>query len=122
MGVATQADAAPTYYDDLMTFESAIQFSVTDDYSDPGYVFIQNNAIMSAVIGETDYMTTGFNDLNIINGAGFYCAGCNGSFLLSFTTTSVGDADGVYGAGALIQTHNLATPYFAFIIFANGAT
>ena len=62
---------------------------VIDDYANPGYVFIQSDAIMSAVLGETDYRTTGFNNLNIVSG-GRYCAGCNGSFELSFATTSAG--------------------------------
>jgi len=124
VGVSAQAQAAPTYYDDLAVFEAAIQFSVTDDYSDPAYVFNQSNLVMSAVIGETDYETTGFDNWNLITGGGalYYCAGCNGSFQLSFTTTSVGDELGVYGVGADIRSNSVGTPYYAFITFANGAT
>jgi MYXO-CTERM domain-containing protein len=118
---ASAEAATPTYYADLPSFQADITSTVTDDYSNPGYVFIQNNAVMSAVIGETDYMSTGFNDLNIVSG-GYYCAGCNGSFQLSFQTTSVGTPAGVEGAGALIQTHSLATPYFAYITFGDGTT
>jgi len=87
--------AAPTYYNDLPAFQADITSSVTDDYSNPGYVFNQNNAVMSAVLGETDYMSTGFNNHNLVPGipaAPYYCAGCNGSFQLSFQTTSVGNA------------------------------
>ncbi|MEX1365598.1 MAG: MYXO-CTERM sorting domain-containing protein [Nannocystaceae bacterium] len=123
---STAEAATPTYYADLMTFQSQITSSVTDDYSNPGYVFIQDNAVMSGVLGETDYMSTGFMNLNIVSGVGgadpYYCAGCNGSFQLSFQTTSVGTPVGVNGAGAFIQTHNLATPYFAFITFGDGTT
>jgi len=126
MGAASQAQAAtPTYYADQMTFDADIPFTVTDDYSNGGYVFIQNDAIMSGVVGESDYMSTGFNNLNIITNMGAdprYCAGCNGSFELSFQTTSVGDATGVVGVGFDIDTHNLGTPYFAFITFADGTT
>jgi hypothetical protein len=90
--------ATPTYYNDLVTFQGDITSSVTDDYSNPAYVFIQDNATMSGVLGETDYMTTGFMNLNIVSG-GYYCAGCNGSFQLSFQTTSVGTPVGVHGVG-----------------------
>src|SRR5690349_24903195 len=90
--------ATPQYYDDLMSFQTDVTFTVTDDYSNPGYVFIQNDAVMSGVLGETDYMTTGFMNLNIVSG-GTYCAGCNGSFLLTFTTTTVGNNEGVNGVG-----------------------
>src|SRR4029078_417679 len=90
--------ATPQYYDDLMTFQTDVTFTVTVDYSNPGYMFIKTDAAMSVVIVETDYMTTGFMNLNIVSG-GAYCAGCNGSFQLSFTTTSVGTPAGVHGAG-----------------------
>ncbi|MCH9686988.1 MAG: hypothetical protein K0V04_36470, partial [Deltaproteobacteria bacterium] len=122
MLAAGSANAAtPTYYADLATFQADITTTVTDDYSNPGYAFIQNNAAMSAVVGETDYMSTGFNDLNIVSN-GQYCAGCNGSFELSFLTTTVGNAAGVNGVGMLIPSHDQGTPYFAFITFADGTT
>ncbi len=121
----TALAATPTYYNDAAAFNNDITSSVTDDYSNPGYVFIQSNAIMSGVIGETDYMTTGFNDLNIVGNAPQdprYCAGCNGSFELSFQTTSVGNAMGVNGVGMMIETNSNQLPYFAFITFADGTT
>ncbi len=122
MFAAGTAEAAtPTYYADLATFQGDITTSVTDDYSNAGYMFIQNNAVMSGVVGETDYMSTGFNDLNIVSNEQ-YCAGCNGSFELSFLTTSVGTAAGVVGVGMNIPGHSQATPYFAFITFADGTT
>lgn len=120
--LASRAKAAtPAYYNNLAAFQTEITNSVTDNYSNPGYVIIQNNAAMSAVLGETDYESTGFNNLNIVNG-GYYCAGCNGSFELSFQTTTVGTSDGVQGVGLRIQVHNLGVPYFAFITFADGTT
>jgi hypothetical protein len=120
--MAGRAEAAvPIYYNNLGDFQSDIIFSVTDDYSNPGYVFIQSNAVMSAVIGETDYMSTGFMELNIVSG-GTYCAGCNGSFELSFQTTTVGNAEGVSGVGMNIAFQDPGNPYFAFITFADGTT
>jgi MYXO-CTERM domain-containing protein len=122
VGAAGEAAAAtPTYYDNLPALQAVMTASVTDDYSNPGYGFIQNNATMSAVRGETDYQTTGFMDLNIVSG-GVYCAGCNGSFELSFLTTTVGNAEGVSAVGANIQFNDQGTPYFAFITFADGTT
>jgi MYXO-CTERM domain-containing protein len=122
LSVAGDAEAAtPTYYNSLVNFQADVTLTVTDDYSNPGYVFIQNNAVMSAVIGETDYESTGFNNLNIVSG-GYYCAGCNGSFELSFQTTSVGTAAGVNGVGVYLQVHNMAVPYYAYITFADGTT
>lgn len=122
MTLAGTAQAAtPTFYNDQAAFNAAIPNSVTDPYSNPGYVFIQNNAAMSAVLGETDYVTTGFQELNIVNG-GYYCSGCNGSFELTFTSTTVGTVAGVQGVGLKIVTNAANLPYFAFITFADNTT
>ena len=116
--VAAPAQAAPTFYNSRATFLSQLGASVTDDYSNPGYVFNQNNAVMSAVLGETDYFSTGFPNVNIVSGA-TYCAGCNGSFRLDFTSTTVGGANGVFGAGVDIL---LNAGYFASIIYGDNTT
>ena len=122
MLASSSADAAtPTYYNSQAAFQADVTYTVTDDYSNGGYMFIQNNATMDAVVGETDYFTTGFDNLNIVSG-GYYCAGCNGSFELSFQTTSVGNDTGVNGVGVDIVTHDMGTPYFAFITFGDGTT
>jgi MYXO-CTERM domain-containing protein len=122
MTTASEAEAAtPTYYNSLPAFQADITTTVTDDYQNPAYVFIQSNAVMSAVLGQTDYFTTGFGELNIVSG-GVYCAGCNGSFELSFQTTTVGNAAGVHGVGMNIQFNDPGTPYFAYITFADGTT
>ncbi|MEM9454763.1 MAG: hypothetical protein AAGF11_11325 [Myxococcota bacterium] len=108
-----------------MVFEGDIVSTVTDDYTNAGYVNNQGNVAMSAVLGETDYMSTGHNNLNLVVGMPGdprYCAGCNGSFELSFTTTSVGNAVGVNGVGLFVQAHNMMMPYFAFITFGDGTT
>ena len=70
LGVTAAAQAAtPTYYNNQATFLGTVSPSVTDDYSNGGYVFIQNNAVMSAVLGETDYLVEGrFTVTDIIVG------------------------------------------------------
>lgn len=111
------SQAAPTFFANRAGFLATLNSSVTDDYSNPGYVFINSDAAMSAVLGETDYRSTGFSNLNIVNGAA-YCAGCNGSFELSFTTTSVGDANGVFGVGLDVKAN---TGYHAYITFGDNS-
>lgn len=113
--------ATPTYYGDLATFTSEIPESITDDYGHPGYVFQQNDMVMSAVLGETDYRTTGHLNQNLVSGAQ-YCAGCNGSFELTFTSTSLGTPAGINAVGFDITSHDLTMQYFAFITFADGTT
>lgn len=109
--------AAPVYYSNSAVFQGQLGASVTDNYSNPGYSFLNSNAAMSAVLGETDYQSTGHSNINIVS-SGRYCAGCNGSFLMSFTTTSVGDANGVFGVGMDIVFNN---GYFAYITFGDNS-
>jgi len=119
---AWRAEAAtPTYYNNLVNFQADITSTVTDDYQNPAYVAQQSNAVMNAVLGQTDYMTTGFLNWNLVPG-GYYCAGCNGSFELSFQTTTVGTAAGVNGVGMNIPFNDAGTPYYAYITFADGTT
>jgi hypothetical protein len=119
-------DAAPnTTYVVRATFEAQLAAPIVDDFEAPPYPAgfqILNNATMSAVLGETDYETTGFPDWNILPGSGTYCAGCNGSFRLSFQTTSVGTADGVFGVGFDVVSNSTGLPYHAFVTFADGST
>ena len=128
--VMSPAEAATTIYADRTSFEASLSASVLDNYSSPGYSFRQSNAAMSRVLGETDYSSTGFlpDEINIVSDlAGtvdyFYCAGCNGSFVLSFTMTSVGTPDGVFGVG--FEFFNRGTPlvplYDAFVTFGDGS-
>jgi PEP-CTERM motif len=127
---STSASAATTLYSNRGSFLSALGAQVTDSYSPaqgyaPGFSIL-SNAAMSAVFGETDYETTGFSNLNIVGGAGpaTYCAGCNGSFRLTFTSTSVGTASGVFGAGADILFHgaSLQGPYTALVNFGDSSS
>jgi hypothetical protein len=116
--VGPQVLALGTVHSSRAAFEDRLGASVTDDYSNPGYVFWQNNANMSAVLGETDYVSTGFSNLNLVVG-GRYCAGCNGSFRLIFTSTSVTEGNGVFGAGLDILANN---GYSALVTFGDGGT
>lgn len=125
------ASAAPTTYGSRTDLLGALGLTVTDDYSNPGYsssssFTVLSDAQMSAVLGETDYTSTGFVDTNIVFSQ-TYCAGCNGSFRLSFTTTTVGGTDGVYGVG--FDYNNVPTfgesapaPYVAFVTFGDNST
>jgi len=118
--LAAGAVSAATFTE-RTAFEATLATSVTDDYSNPAYQFIQSDAVMSAVLGETDYKSTGFTDWNIVQSGGSYCAGCNGSFLLSFGTTSVGTLSGVFGVGFDFGNSSL-TPYHAFVTYGDGSS
>ena len=123
-------------YNDRTAFESALGTIILDDYqavgyltgdvSDGGTLDIHTNANMSGILGETEYFTTGFSNWNFIlgplGGDKDYCAGCNGSFRLIFTSTSVGTASGVYGAGFDVLSNSPALPYHAFITFGDNTT
>ena len=132
---ATAVNAATVIYDDRATFEAALLGGFfTDDYSAAEYgvgdvsngdpLDIHSNAHMSGVVGETDYFTTGWDNWSFIldheSGNPTYCAGCNGSFLFEFTTTSFGDADGVFGAG--YDNRNPGTGYYAYITYGDNST
>jgi hypothetical protein len=123
-GIPAQA-ATSTLYTDRTSFEAALGDTITDTYSKPPYPSgggVHNDATFSAFVGETDYHTTGFANLNILSMGG-YCAGCNGSFELSFQTTSVTESGiGVYGVGLDILANFPGFPYYAFITYGDGTT
>lgn len=124
-----------TQYTDRTSFESALGTIVLDDFEAEGYLhgdisdstFLDHhsNLHMSAILGETDYFTTGFDNWNLIVGNKgqnhTYCAGCNGSYELGFTTTSVGSASGVFGVGFDILNNNFPL-YHAFVTFSDDST
>lgn len=131
---ASHASAA-IVYSDRTSFEATLVVSITDDYSAPGYAAgnildqanfdIHSDASMSAVLGETQYTSTGISNRNIIvNQAAnpLYCAGCNGSFLLDFTATSVGSAVGVFGVGLDVPSVEGTFGTVAFVTFGDGST
>jgi len=116
--------AASIYYNSG-TFFGAVGTTLTDGYGVadgyPAGFGIYNNATMSAFFGETLYQATGLNNINIIWNE-HYCAGCNGSFLLDFTATSLGTSNGVYGVGLNIQDNAAQLPYHAFVTFGDNST
>src|SRR5258708_21508333 len=115
-------------YSSRAEFSAAIGASITDTYSATDYgpgVVILNNAEMDAVFNETRYTPTGFPQSNIVGPElvlpRAYCAGCNGSFILDFTHTTIGGLQGVYGVG--FDYVNNGTPtYDAFITFGDSST
>ncbi len=110
------AHAATNVYADAASFNATLSSSIVDDYSNPGYVFIQGDEAMSGVLGETRYASTGFSNLNIVTGR--YCAGCNGSFSLFFDETSLGTMSGVFGVG--FNFENRFDFYSALVTFGDG--
>ena len=125
-GIPAQA-ATPAFYTDRTTFEAALVTMVTDDYGSPtpypsGFA-IYSDAVFSAFLGETDYHSTGWANRNMHLDTDTYCAGCNGSFELSFLTTSVTQGGtGVYGVGLDILANSSLLPYYAFITYGDGTT
>jgi hypothetical protein len=118
VGFALPASAATLLYTSRTTFNAAVGTQIIDDYSNPGYNFVNSDAYMSSVIGQTDYVSTGHTNTNIVASNDTYCAGCNGSFRLSFLNTDVSTVAGVYGVG-----WNLGfTTYTAFVTFGDGST
>lgn len=117
---------ATVLYNDRTIFEGTLGTSIVDDYENPAYAFNNTNAEMSAVLGETTYETTGFDNWNLVtNITGddhAYCAGCNGSFLLDFNSTSVSETGGVYGVGFDVHSAESVRGSTAFVTFGDGTT
>jgi hypothetical protein len=118
--------ATPVFYTDRATFEAALGTKITDGYGTPPYPAgsgTYSDTVFSAFLGETDYHSTGWSDNNQHGPSDYYCAGCNGSFELSFQTTSVTMAGkGVYGVGLDILENESSLPYNAFITYGDGTT
>jgi hypothetical protein len=106
-------------YTDQATFLAALGSSFTDNYTNPNYHPLQTDAYMNSVEGQTQYMTTGFSDNDIVASGTFYCGGCNGSFILFFTNTSFGTANGVFGVGFSVVSNSGFT---ASVTFGDGST
>ena len=135
--IVSAGAANAVIFNDRIPFEATLGVSITDDYSSPGYAAgdvidigtldIHSDANMSAVFGETRYTTTGSPNNNIIGGQRqgdpYYCAGCNGSYLLDFTATSIGTANGVFGVGLdVLIEEELVGGTTAFVTYGDGAT
>jgi hypothetical protein len=124
IALSAAATAATVTYTSRASFEAQLGTIVRDDYENAGYQFLQTDAQMTAVLGETAYQTTGFSNNNIVFGGAvnhYYCAGCNGSYRMDFTSTSVSGTGGVFGVG--FDYFNEQDPlYHAFITFADNST
>jgi hypothetical protein len=134
-GAGPTSAGTTSLFGDRPSFLATLGASVTDDYSAAGYqsgdvsngtsVDIFTNAGMSAVLGETDYASTYFANDNYVQTVPsiapgpFYCAGCDGSFRLGFTSTSVGTGLGVYGVGLDLVLSGGTT---AFVTFGDGSS
>ncbi len=141
-GVSSSLAATRTTYALRAVYQLALGAGSisTDGYETsngyPAAFSILSAAVMSAAFGETDYASTFFviPDWNFITGSSGidqnYCAGCNGSFRLSFTTASEicsgSVLDGVFGVGFDIESHSFsgspAGPYSAFVTYGDGTT
>jgi hypothetical protein len=126
---AVRAGDGFTLFGDRDLFEAQLGTRIVDDYENPGYGFNLSDADMTAILGETRYTATQFANLNSVVGGPtnhHYCAGCNGTFLLSFGETSVSEGGTVFGAGfdtARIVSNSRWTDYpSAVITFGDGAT
>ncbi|MCC5649265.1 PEP-CTERM sorting domain-containing protein [Nostoc sp. XA013] len=134
--MGSQQAQASTLFSNRTTFQNDLSTFIVDDYQNPGYLTgnisnssnldIYTNAALNSVVGQTKYKTTtpfgGENGYNLITGDPLgnraYCAGCNGSFLLDFTQTTVGNTLGVFGAGFDILS---GTQYFAKVTFGDNS-
>ncbi|MFD2167114.1 PEP-CTERM sorting domain-containing protein [Thalassotalea euphylliae] len=137
LGLASHFVSATLIYSDRGMFESELGDFLVDDFSSAGYFAgdgfdgsgfdSHTNTHISNILGETRFESTGFNDNNLIAGqrAGdaYYCAGCNGSFLLDFSDTSFGTGMGVFGVGFDIRGVSEGVfGTFAFVTFGDGST
>ncbi|MBK6769854.1 MAG: DUF11 domain-containing protein [Ardenticatenales bacterium] len=118
--------ATRTTFNNRATFQGTLSTIITDDYGVasgyPAVFTIFNNVNMSAVFNQTDYFTTGFANHNIIQ-PNNYCAGCNGSYRLIFTSTSVTQGGvGVFGVGLDILGNSSSLPYVAFVTYGDNTT
>jgi hypothetical protein len=120
---------ASVIYDSRVAFDTAIGTSITDTYSTTDYgtgFIVRTNAQMDAVFGETRYIATGIPNFNIVASEGIlsraYCAGCNGSFILDFTDTTIGSSQGLYGVGFDYINGGAPPTYDAFITFGGNST
>lgn len=127
------AKAATVTFNSRANFVATLSRSFTDTYDTtrgyaPGFS-ITADAPFSAIVGQTRYQTTGFQNLNIIQSNGTYCAGCNGSFNLFFDATTFGTANGVQSVGfdapfnqgfdALVTFGDNSSQLFALSLQAN---
>jgi hypothetical protein len=120
LAAAAPVEAQYTTFSGRALFDSFLSTKIVDDFSAPGYTFLQSDAAMSAVRGETRFTSTAFSNLNLVNG-GAYCAGCNGSFLMNFVNSSLSSGAGVFGVGFDVN-YDPGSNYVAYATFGDGST
>jgi hypothetical protein len=125
------AAEAATLFSNRTLFLNVLSASLTDDYQNTAYDHPDNpnesfsDAAMGGIFGQAKYKTTGLTDRNIVERQGsqrFYCAGCNGSFRLDFTGTSIGPPSGVRAVGLNVIANQAGFPYVAFVTYGDGTT
>jgi hypothetical protein len=117
--------AETTVYTIRAQFESKLTASLIDDYENPAYLTLVDDAYMSSVLNETKYTATGWGSHTIIMfgpGNQGYCAGCNGSYRLDFTSTSLSGSNGVDAFGFDYFNVHSQYPYTAFVTFGDSST
>ena len=127
--LTSAANAATVTYSDRATFQTNLSRSFTDTFeTNLGYrpAFTRYTSTdISAVVGQTRFLSTGFTDNNLLFGpfgndrSTNYCAGCNGSFTLFFDATTFGTASGVGGVGLDVTTN---LNYDALVTFGDNST
>jgi len=139
--VSVPAFAGAITYSSESSFLAAVGSSITDDYSNPGYTrsFGPNppnfltDAYVSSVLNQTKYTDTQFANHNEVigplDGTGnpYFCTGCNGSFKMNYTSTSLTSNGGVYGVSFNYRDGGLPgapnNPLFDFLVtFGDGST
>lgn len=118
---STQSAQAATIFSLRSQFEAVLGSIVIDDYSDPGYSGIMTDAFISGVVGETIYQSTGFPNFHQIPNE-YYCSGCNGSVLFTFTSTSVSAGGSVFGVGFELVGFENTKGNTAFVTFGDATT
>jgi hypothetical protein len=137
LALFSYAAMATTIHHNETDFKSYLGEVFIDDYDSVGYQFIQTDAQMSAVHNETKYTATGWPDTNLVSQPSileshYYCAGCNGSFLLDFKSASLADEHGIFGVGINFKNIDVSDfdgspvvdlpEYSAFVIFGDDVT
>jgi hypothetical protein len=139
---SVSASAATIIYGNQSAFLAAVGSSITDNYSNPGYVRsfgpnppnFMTDSYMTSVLNQTTYKDTMIptNNNEVVgplDGSGnpYYCAGCNGSFDLGFGSTTLTSGGGVFGVSFNYRDGGLPgapnNPLFDFFVkFGDGST
>ena len=131
MSLTASSAFASVISTDRASFTSGLSSYLNDDYENPNYrhgdridlssLDAFSDTAMTHVLGETSYKTTGFANLNLMVGTTnhHYCAGCNGSFLLDFSNTSLSQGNGISAIGFDFFK---SSAYFATVSYSNGST